>query len=1766
MLIETPDLLNSYLGLVITAFCENDIMGVLAEISVNNDTEISHMARRILGSLLHISAQILSPQDAPMIGAVPNLLKAAVQLSGFGKPSNSETSFSGESNNESGKKAQADMEVIARLLADALNNPLLKGPEGALLKGQLQSVLLHIGEDRAFATSTSDNIAMSGTAWQDSIRPNLHLDPRKDETYLTIVTSRQALTELEHFSRELSKYPTPPSDTFNGSSSSHETIELIRSVSCVSTVSQTSINGYPDDDDFKSSPEMTLVAGDLPLDCLAWRRCLYKIASNDGSKPLAALLSQTKVLSAKDYEKWDWPLIHWILEIKLGKFPQLLSEVLKTKFMRRLGGFFVCNTDSSTLGRLAWNPENQIYTACMHEWLRVLLSGTSGEAFLRGNRRGKLVQSIQSSLSVEFKPKAFKDSKRVFSPKAICETLAREYLTLIGTIARSSAGLEILRFSGLDDTLLRIANNSNRDNICRVIALSLTFDQRHSFARTLLRRWMLKGSLRLRLGLCEVLRGLYRAHDQSFGEWAISLLVGQLKCEPIAQNAAMSILEECFDDPLNISIFVALEPDTSSISCKSQLLIKCASVNEGLEWLITTGWVADALNEWKTDRDDNVYIKAIEHRQSIAVSHLGSRGSQPRPLPCFQLQQAPSGFITPHLVPVYVPKLIEQSGVSTQFVNRLPWHICLRETERSVHKVHINVISEVVGHTAAYTPSATDPEIGSMIHVRAVIVDNMGIPKPYKVTTKDVFSCALFVGKNGVFDSAKCATTSPSSATPRIHYPRSRSRASSIGSRFSMGSLDDFNQQMVSWETCTPMERARIMHRALQECGNGDYKDAVTVKDSHCIWRFKVEDAERSPILWLESVEFWLDITPRRRYSGCVPHHILGSLVQTPAGIRVLNEQEGTAISIMSIIKKALTVEETTRSCEQRTALWELAHLCSTNAGLKMVERYFPEVVSRFSQVARTHGHLAVRCDAFYALSVLQQSPIAKSQLMRIGWLCNGHVTVPGPSLNFFTLPGDDTIELFEPADIKKLPLLSFSEQDTLSLLVSLQCSLNQKNAHSQLQRIQKQKPEHFESVSLFIHVTHMLTYGAMAQPVRQLLNYGLYDGFPLDKEEVWNEILRRYPSSLIRPTAAEVNKLMKRKPSFRSNDEEDSESNADISEESESDLSDDVDENCSVDGIDGFNRPRSSMQPLNIPILARNNGSPSFLVPNISQTPTNNKSSTNTTKTKKELSPLSGSTVGSSKSGSLVAINRNQSHKQPHLTASIHPRPNSSPKNASSTNSFMPQRRRRSSLRVQNNILPIEEDDMDIHEEDNDQMTTTTMTTTTQQHPQPLRPRFQSIASVVSSATSTGTVASIHSGSNDKKGTVNISNNTTTTTTTTPNRSRFQSIESAENRTPTNDSSILLNSNNSNNKNMPLRSRLVSIDSPKSMTTTSSSTSAVMMIPGMQLNRNGHITSTIIEENCGKCVQSIDESESATQDDNGNDSSTTPAPTPVLLGDVGRKRSTSTEDRKSKKLDTNEKVKRRSISTGQTPGSFLGMSVLGGMMDNNSNNVDNHDHDYVFTDNEDDVNDDDDNDDSRVSNHCSTSSSSSGIENETDEFKEDENEYSDDSSDISAVMMIADDELTTTTSITTATATTTENNLKYAKLQVPTPSLNIITKSDKCCCESAPHGGNLLSTNDGTTTPTFTEATKHNHKRSVSNDCSPRSMLLSGDDEETPKMNVIEKESSAITPCTVIEEESVSELKSPNIQPEVNEELIARMVELSLATGLSHHSTRMDM
>ncbi|GMF41924.1 unnamed protein product [Phytophthora fragariaefolia] len=760
-------------------------------------------------------------------------------------------------------------------------------------------------------------------------------------------------------------------------------------------------------------------------------------AQMDDSTFKDMLHNRSRVLTDKNYKNWNWDIISEMLEGPLTN-PQRLSEAMKTKFFKRLSGFFRCDQgNKGYFSNLYWIPDHVPYLRPACQMYTLLLNHPEGLLFLKTDRRGQLLTEISSALELEARPEAaIVESHigvlkaRMFSPDYVSRRMLREYFTLLGLMSSSKEGLKMMEQSNLFQRLYVMGTTKGHDFLCRLILANLDYSVDGS-SRKLLQSWMMEGSKALRLYATCLLRALLRSEVADFDKWGIDALVTQLTQEEEVAKAALSVLEEAAETPACLLAMILKRP-TKLIQLKDKraesLLLKSLSLAEGLNFLRDTGdWIPRTLAAWRREKHIS-YVHAVEHalfrglHRDAAGRERGSNSSSTN------TRQTCS----PTPIPVNVPMkrgggvgLKPPSGSSSHrslwgldWLYRMPWNMEVKIVGPPGSGPPSNLILETYIDGAMRDEDETtgiDDELRmNSIRVKGIVVDARNMPQPVVVNSQQTLQACLFLGtqpvdrrgftkpppqSNGGFPASGSSSgggTALSSDTQQKML-RARSASNSAG-----GSMDRSSETMLSsldfadtgssladtakeenkdWSSCQPEQRSP-QYLTAPEC-------SLCAPGERAVWNFRVEmdsaagsNTSNGSVkrLLLKSVEFTLQLLPLRPRTVPLPVHLYGELAKTSAGCQILHSS-GHLPEFLACLRDAASVP-----LEKRAALWALGHVSATPRGYDLLNHYAQDFVEMIVKLATDSPLVSIRGTCFFVLGLLARSPAGRRHLARLGW------------------------------------------------------------------------------------------------------------------------------------------------------------------------------------------------------------------------------------------------------------------------------------------------------------------------------------------------------------------------------------------------------------------------------------------------------------------------------------------------------------------------------------------------------------------------------------------------------------------------------------------------------------------------------------------------------------------------------------------------------------------------------------------------------------
>ncbi|KAL0485492.1 mTOR complex interacting protein RICOR [Acrasis kona] len=345
------------------------------------------------------------------------------------------------------------------------------------------------------------------------------------------------------------------------------------------------------------------------------------------------LIKDSNVLVTKDDKKWVWDKIQTLVYGPL-RIPNRLQEALKTEFPKRLISYY--KPHKRLFSDLNYQESYQHLAMLASQMIDNLLSIEEGRMFLkRCGLMEQLHQVLQAELSITSpavnnqgstinnnNSNNSNNSNNILSEERVTYKMSREYFALLGKFTQHVQGVIILEEFNIFSLLVSLT--TKRDDICQLIIKNLEYT--HTFnqaSRLILKEAMISGSRKIRYFSTLRLRKLVR-DCVDFDEWGIELLNVKLtdEWEDVSKHALRILAEACTNNIRNLDALIQLGPDVTALEKHADgryLLLRMVGRDEGLQYLISNGWIQHSMKDWRQDKNLD-YVSKIEHSLHKAMT------------------------------------------------------------------------------------------------------------------------------------------------------------------------------------------------------------------------------------------------------------------------------------------------------------------------------------------------------------------------------------------------------------------------------------------------------------------------------------------------------------------------------------------------------------------------------------------------------------------------------------------------------------------------------------------------------------------------------------------------------------------------------------------------------------------------------------------------------------------------------------------------------------------------------------------------------------------------------------------------------------------------------------------------------------------------------------------------------------------------------------------------------------------------------------------
>nr|XP_026694309.1 rapamycin-insensitive companion of mTOR isoform X2 [Ciona intestinalis] len=338
----------------------------------------------------------------------------------------------------------------------------------------------------------------------------------------------------------------------------------------------------------------------------------------DHSEELTLLaLKNTKVLTTKEKEDWDWgSLCSLLLSPPSIIFLQNLGvDETVRRFFRRLIYFYLPSSklfSAIDLAQDGGHDHNRIYvvTAC-HMVQFLSNSDQEGQRLLRN-----LVEDI-----LAFLPKTNTETGGYSrSNGSLGVTCARDYYLILGSLSGHRHGDNILQQCKVYKYYLDLASETTHESLIKLMISGLRYNQNNN-ARAVLSKVLKTCNEASRLYATGFLRVLLRTNCPGFHHWGSELLTTQLfdRSNEVTAEAIDILHEACYDKQY-LRAVVRLRPTLLHLGDRGSLLV-CRFISDpkGFEYLSQNHYLTRELGRWRSQYNEK-YVLYVEELLKLSLT------------------------------------------------------------------------------------------------------------------------------------------------------------------------------------------------------------------------------------------------------------------------------------------------------------------------------------------------------------------------------------------------------------------------------------------------------------------------------------------------------------------------------------------------------------------------------------------------------------------------------------------------------------------------------------------------------------------------------------------------------------------------------------------------------------------------------------------------------------------------------------------------------------------------------------------------------------------------------------------------------------------------------------------------------------------------------------------------------------------------------------------------------------------------------------------
>lgn len=310
--------------------------------------------------------------------------------------------------------------------------------------------------------------------------------------------------------------------------------------------------------------------------------------------------------------------------------PDRLSEALKTKFIRRLSGFFRCTNDEKAFfASLDWDVDNLVYVESGCSLYNILVEDIHGISFLTSDRRGLLFSEISNEIGelidnvnkIPANQNYLFSSKNIFRQQNCKYKMIREYFILLGRLSNITGGRKIMEDNQVFQHMSSMANCRSLNYISRLILTSFAFTDKGFVSKSFMQLWGTndKNDHDLKDFVYNLLFAILVSRPQDFVDWGLDLLVAYIRNEdannPILAKiiTIVSYNKSLLNQVISTRLFDELLPIKS-------VLLKYSSSIYGISLLNEKKYLSKEIEHW-ISTGCREYVGQVESLVSKSFNH-----------------------------------------------------------------------------------------------------------------------------------------------------------------------------------------------------------------------------------------------------------------------------------------------------------------------------------------------------------------------------------------------------------------------------------------------------------------------------------------------------------------------------------------------------------------------------------------------------------------------------------------------------------------------------------------------------------------------------------------------------------------------------------------------------------------------------------------------------------------------------------------------------------------------------------------------------------------------------------------------------------------------------------------------------------------------------------------------------------------------------------------------------------------------------------------